>query len=145
MSNPLYTPIDKLHVPLANKLYKDHYPAGKANKADRLWAVKENSTWLGLIKYRDYERFTFMSAMLVVPERRGEGIASELIKASISSCNLDVYCFAYEHLERLYVKNGFKVIDKSLLPNDLATRFVRYTEQGGKKLLPMQYSVAECE
>ncbi len=140
-----FVTIDPIQTPLVNKLYKDYYPAGKANKSDRIWIVKDHTTWVGSVKYRDYDEFTFMSAMLIVPDRRGQGIAQQLLTQSLINNKVNIYCFAYSYLENLYRNAGFKVIESTHLPASLKQRFERYTQHGRKTLIPMQYSVAECE
>ncbi|WP_413114097.1 GNAT family N-acetyltransferase [Thaumasiovibrio sp. DFM-14] len=137
--------LDPIQTPLANKLYKEHYPSGKANKSDNLWIAKHHQQWIGVIKYRSYDSYLFMSGMLVIPTWRHNGIAERLLSASIDNVTVPVYCFAYAHLKALYNKAGFDETCSSHLPNELRQRFERYTSSGKKVLIPMRYHARDHE
>lgn len=131
--------LDPIKLPLVARLYKQHYPSGKAKKDELTIVGYLNQQLTAVVRFRSIEHYRLLTGMLVEPEKRGLGLGHELM----AYCRQEVlteqdYCFAYQHLEAFYTQHGFVRTDETNLPNSLKQLFVRYTNSG-KKLLAMHY------
>ncbi|MDV6254430.1 GNAT family N-acetyltransferase [Vibrio sp. EA2] len=131
--------LNPIKLPLIKKLYKAHYPAGRAKRDELIITASAESTIVALLRMKSVENFRLLTGMLVVPAYRGMGVG----KALLTHCENKVfsdgdYCFAFMHLETYYSHYGFKTIDSSELPNSLKMAFQRYVDSG-KDLIPMQF------
>ena len=131
--------LNPIKLPLIKRLYKAHYPAGRAKRDELIITASSESTIVALLRMKNVESFRLLTGMLVVPEFRGTGVG----KALLTHCENTVftnsdYCFAFVHLETYYSQHGFKTIDSSELPNSLKMAFQRYVDSG-KDLIPMQF------
>ncbi|KZM38802.1 MAG: GNAT family N-acetyltransferase [Marinomonas sp.] len=137
--------IDKLHFPLAKKFYQAHYPSGKANKADPIWALTEGYQIRVCLRLKQFEDCQLLTAMVTHPNFRKQGLGKSLLTALISDSTRPLltkpcYCFAFTHLEGFYQKAGFTSITVEELPIALKSRYLAYT-QSGKALIPMKFAL----
>lgn len=131
--------LEPLRLPLLKKIYKSHYPSTKIKAGERIIVAEQSSKIVGVVRFREIDKWQLLTGMLVIPEVRNQGIASQLLRFSQSNIlHNKVYCFAYEHLEQLYSAHGFTTIQLQDLPSALAKLYLRYT-QTGKPLIIMQY------
>ncbi|WP_070970474.1 GNAT family N-acetyltransferase [Vibrio sonorensis] len=131
--------LDPIKMPLVTRLYKSHYPSGKAKSNEKTIVAYNNNTLIGVVRFRPIEQYQLLTGMLVVPEHRGKGVGHELMKhCRHQVLDTDVYCFAYQHLESFYSQHGFTTIEAEALPNNLNQLFNRYT-RSGKCLIPMHF------
>ncbi|WP_438462669.1 GNAT family N-acetyltransferase [Marinomonas sp. PE14-40] len=135
--------IDRLHFPLAKKFYQAYYPAGKANKADPIWALTEGYQIRVCLRLKQFEDCQLLTAMVTHPDFRKQGLGQRLLTALNSDSTQPLstkpcYCFAFTHLESFYQKAGFTSISADELPTRLKARFTAYT-QSGKALIPMRH------
>lgn len=131
--------LNPIKLPLIKKLYKAHYPAGRAKKDELIITVCSEGSILALLRMKTIEASRLLTGMLVVPQARGTGVG----KALLAHCEENIfrpgdYCFAFMHLESYYSLYGFKAIDSSALPNSLKMAYQRYVDSG-KDLIPMQF------
>lgn len=131
--------LDPIKLPLVTRLYKQHYPSGKAKKDELTIVGYLDQQLTAVVRFRSIDHYRLLTGMLVEPEKRGLGLGHELM----AYCRKEVlteqdYCFAYQHLEAFYAQHGFVRTDEANLPNSLQQLFVRYTNSG-KKLLAMHY------
>ncbi|GEA62721.1 GNAT family N-acetyltransferase [Vibrio comitans] len=139
MNSLIIKDLEPLRLPLLKKLYKSHYPSTKIKAGEKIIVAEENSKIVGVVRYREVDKWQLLTGMLVIPEMRNQGIASQLLRFSQRDILHDkVFCFAYEHLEQLYSAHGFTTIPVEDLPSTLAKLYLRYT-QTGKPLIIMQY------
>lgn len=137
--------IDRLHFPLAKKFYQAYYPAGKANKADPIWALTEGYQIRVCLRLKQFDGCQLLTAMVTHPDFRKLGLGQKLLAALISDGTQPLltkpcYCFAFTHLECFYQKAGFTSITVKELPIELESRYLAYT-QSGKALIPMKFAL----
>ncbi len=130
--------LDPIKLPLISRLYKAHYPSGKAKKDELTIVGTIEQQIVSLVRFRNIEQFRLLTGMLVIPEHRGSGLGHQLM----GYCAQHVlserdFCFAYAHLETFYVQHNFETIDASQLPNSLKGLFERYSLK--KQLVAMKY------
>ncbi|MDF2156143.1 GNAT family N-acetyltransferase [Vibrio sp. CAU 1672] len=132
--------LDPVKLPLVKKLYKAHYPSGKAKKDEQILIAKQNGQIAALLRLKCVEQYRLLTGMLVVPEARGRGVGDALLDYCENKVfNNHDFCFAFSYLEHYYSKHGFKPIEIQDLPNSLRLAFLRYIDSG-KDLIPMQYT-----
>ncbi|WP_191601870.1 GNAT family N-acetyltransferase [Marinomonas algicola] len=128
----------RLLFPLAKNFYQSYYPSGKPNKADPIWLLKGPEI-ICAYRLKLFDDYQLLTAMVTKPSYREQGLASYLLNHTKEALQAkQTYCFAFEHLEHFYKKNGFCTVNIQDLPNHLEERFVRYT-LSGKKLVPMRF------
>ncbi|MCZ2722537.1 GNAT family N-acetyltransferase [Marinomonas sp. 15G1-11] len=141
LNSHLYTveQSSRLLFPLTKKFYQAYYPAGKPNKADPIWLLKEN-TIVCAYRLKQLSHCQLLTAMVTRPSHRKQGLGSLLLQQTQKALlSRPTYCFAFEHLEPFYIANGFLTLPKEALPDELLERFIRYT-LSGKKLVPMRFT-----
>ncbi|MFW7523573.1 GNAT family N-acetyltransferase [Vibrio ostreicida] len=128
-----------MKLPLVTRLYKAHYPAGKAKKDELTIVGYLNSSIVAVVRFRTIEEYRLLTGMLVIPEHQGYGLGHQLLKHCHSyELREGDFCFSYKHLISLYQQFDFHTVSNSELPNTLQALFTRYT-RSGKALIPMQY------
>ncbi|OLQ89960.1 GNAT family N-acetyltransferase [Vibrio ponticus] len=131
--------LDPIKLPLVARLYKAHYPSGKAKSNELTIAGYLEHQLACVVRFRPIEQYHLLTGMLVVPELRELGLGHQLLNhCQTEVCNTNTYCFAYPHLENFYQQHGFATISADTLPNSLNQLFTRYTGSG-KALIPMHY------
>ncbi len=131
--------LNPIKLPLIKRLYKAHYPAGKAKRDELIITASLEGKIVALLRMKAVEKSRLLTGMLVVPECRGTGVGQALlIHCENTVFNNGDYCFAFNHLEAYYSQHGFKTIDSSELPNSLKMAYLRYVDSG-KDLIPMQF------
>lgn len=126
--------LEKQHIPLVNKFYKQVYKKGIAKKSDRVFVLKDQEIQCAArLKAVDSE--WLLTGVACLTERRGQGIASLLLQNILKEIEQSVYCFPYPHLQTFYEKSGFECCVETQLPTELAIRYQRYNSR--KPLLCM--------
>jgi N-acetylglutamate synthase-like GNAT family acetyltransferase len=87
--------------------------------ATETWVIEEEGKIIGLAKLTDLGEAYFLSSVGVVPERRGEGLAKQLLQAVLVDREKDVYL--YTIIPDFYYPFGFEIsgILPFLPPRDL--------------------------
>ncbi|WP_434357454.1 GNAT family N-acetyltransferase [Parasalinivibrio latis] len=132
-----FRPLDPIRLPLIQRFYKSYYPSGKAKRDEAIWTVEKDGQIIGCVRFRQFEEGQLLTGMVIQPDYRRAGIASQLMKAcETQTASKPCYCFAYPQIEGLYAKQGFVAIEEGELPYPFNELFIRYS-QGKKKLIPM--------
>lgn len=131
-------PLDPMKLPLVARLYKAHYPSGKAKRDELTIVGYQQNHIAAVVRFRTVDQYRLLTGMLVVPEYRQQGLGHQLM----AHCQQQVlqpgdYCFAYSHLEDFYAQYGFQTLGASALPNPLQVLFERYSRS--KSLVAMGY------
>jgi N-acetylglutamate synthase-like GNAT family acetyltransferase len=134
--------IDRLHFPLAKKIFQAYYPSGKANKADPIWVLTEQEKIRVCLRLKQFEHCKLLTAMVTHPDFRNQGLGRILLTALELDprqpfSTKDCYCFAFSHLQDFYQSVHFNLIDIEALPDVLKGRFQAYCN-AGKTLIPMK-------
>lgn len=139
MSHLTFEILDPIKLPLVSRLYKAHYPSGKAKKDELTVVAYKESKMVAVVRFRSVEQFRLLTGMLVIPEYRAQGVGHELLNyCQQQILKQDDFCFAYEHLEEFYGTHGFETVEMTQLSNSLKMLFERYISSG-KKLIAMKY------
>ncbi|CAM3170449.1 GNAT family N-acetyltransferase [Vibrio mytili] len=135
--------LNPVKLPLIKKLYKEHYPSGRAKSDELIVTANRYGNIVALLRLKNVDTTRLLTGMLVIPELRGTGVGHTLLKHCENNVfTVDDYCFAFRHLESYYSDHGFKTINSSELPHCLKQAFQRYV-QSGKDLIPMQFLSSE--
>ena len=135
--------LNPIKLPLVKRLYKAHYPAGRAKRDELIVTAILEGSIIALLRLKTIEQSRLLTGMLVIPEYRGTGVGNALLTHCENTVfNDGDYCFAFNHLERYYTQHGFKTIDSSALPNSLKMAYLRYVDSG-KDLIPMQFITSD--
>jgi N-acetylglutamate synthase-like GNAT family acetyltransferase len=131
--------LDPIRLPIAKKLYKQHYPAGRPKSDERMISASFGSATCALVRLRSVDSYRLMTGMLVLPEYRQRGVAHLLMKYMVDNeLQTNDYCFALPHLASFYAQHGFQATSQDDLPAALKNLFIRYTGSG-KSLVAMRY------
>lgn len=131
--------VPSLWFPLVKKFYQEHYPSGKPNKADPIWAIRHNGKVICAVRLKKIANDQLLTAMVTDPAYRNIGLGTHLMNDIQSALNqLPSYCFALTHLVPFYTANHFSVILPDTLPEELKSRFSSYCLQG-RKITAMRY------
>ncbi len=140
MTNIRFHPLEPLRFPLINRLYKAHYPAGKAKKDEVIWIGENNTGIQCCVRFKQFDSYQLLTGMFVLPTMRGQGLGLALADACVPQFKTKTcFCFAFSHLENFYHQAHFKTIEDNELPEPLQSRIKRY-RQSGKNLIAMQYA-----
>jgi N-acetylglutamate synthase-like GNAT family acetyltransferase len=138
-SNLIAEQVPSLWFPLVKKFYQQHYPSGKPNKADPIWAIKDKGKILCVLRLKQITDAQLLTSMVTEPTHRNLGLGSHLISSIHHALGeKPTYCFAFTYLVPFYNANHFTTISAKMLPEELASRFRAYTAQG-RDLTPMRY------
>ncbi len=131
--------VPSLWFPLVKKFYQEHYPSGKPNKADPIWAIRDKGKILCTLRLKQMDNSQLLTGMVTEPNHRHLGLGSHLISCIHHILSeKPTYCFAFIHLVPFYNANHFTTISAEMLPEELESRFNAYTAQG-RDLTPMRY------
>ena len=108
MSNLSFDILDPIKLPLVSRLYKAHYPSGKAKKDELTVVAYQESKLIAVVRFRSVEQFRLLTGMLVIPENRGQGVGHKLMEyCQHSVLQPGDFCFAYEHLDSASTRHSF--------------------------------------
>ncbi|MGN2615367.1 GNAT family N-acetyltransferase [Aliivibrio fischeri] len=123
--------LDKLRLPLLHKIYKENYPSGKPKGKEEIIVIEGDKKILGAMRIKTYEECHFLTGMMIIKERRGESLGSQLLFKLNEFLLLEhCYCFCEPQLSEFYLKNDFIHIDKKNIPHVLKSKHDRYTNTG---------------
>ncbi|WP_117236497.1 GNAT family N-acetyltransferase [Vibrio maerlii] len=133
------TQLDPIKLPLIKRMYKAHYPSGKAKSDELILVGQDEKSMCCCVRFKTIEQYRLLTGMLVIPSHRSLGVGHQLLdycqEKILQSTD---YCFAYTHLEGMYQSHGFHTVEQDELPNPLRNLYERYTRHG-KALIAMQY------
>lgn len=139
MNNITIKTLAPIRLPIIKKLYKLHYPSTKIKAGEAIYIAEDASSIVGIVRFRNIDKWRLLTGMLVTPSHRNKGIASAMLEYCVQNVlDTDVYCFSYDHLTDLYAAHSFQIISAEQLPTSLERLYLRYT-QTGKSLTIMQF------
>ncbi|MDN3678833.1 GNAT family N-acetyltransferase [Vibrio tapetis subsp. quintayensis] len=138
MTTLRFEQLDPIKLPLIKRFYKQHYPS-KPKSDECIITAYSDTSLVGVVRFRPVGQHRLLTGMVISPHFRGQGFATQLLNYCQKNHLTDHdYCFAYTHLQNLYLQHRFSLIEQAELPQNLKDLFERYTSSG-KSLLPMQY------
>ena len=101
------------------------------NPRDTVFLAEEAGQWLGLVRRACENDVLLLRTMLVSPEARGRGVATQLLEAFVGHLGgRACYCLPYRHLTGFYGRSGFVVEHAGAGPPFLEARLARYRADG---------------
>lgn len=126
------TQLPAAQLPLVNRFYRVHQRGMKARGDQQVWVARAPEI-IASVCLRDMDQCWWLTALLVAPDARGMGVASQLLKQVRSQHRGDIWLFCAPDIAHLYSTNGFK--QSSAIPPPLNSRLQRY--QRTKSLIAM--------
>lgn len=137
LSTLQFIQISKHQLPLVNQFYKQVYKKGRANKSEQIFVLKKTKIY-SAARIKKVQEASLLTGVACMPEWRGQGVASLLIRSLLRQQAAPLYCFPYPHLQNFYLKLGFCLYDAEQLPTGLREKYQRYNNR--KALLCMIYT-----
>lgn len=78
-------------------------------KSDETWLLEEEGEPIGLARITDLGPAFFLSSVGLLPEKRGQGWAKQLLQAVLEGRNKDVYL--YTIIPEFFFPFGFEAVD----------------------------------
>jgi len=125
--------------PLADKFYRSQRSAMRATAGAQIWVAEDHDIVAALCLHK-VEHGHWLTSLLVANHWRGQGIARQLLDASLAGCATPVWLFCSPQLSDFYQRLGFTAC--SDLPHALAERLARY--QRSKNLLALTCTRPQC-
>lgn len=128
LNTPLtITKVESLWFPLVKKFYQAHYPNGKPNKSDPMWAIKQGATIIAVARLRQFDDVQLLTGVVTHPDYRQQGFATQLLQSMSPELAMKpCYCFNHQALCVLYRAIGFEPTVSQSLPAELRSRYERY-------------------
>lgn len=110
--------------PLLNKFYREHRSSMRTATKGQVWVAKDGEV-CGALCLTAVDDGHWLTGLFVAPQRRGQGIARQLIEAATSPLDGPVWLFCHPDLQGFYLTSGFDKAQR--LPVVLGERFMRYS------------------
>jgi GNAT superfamily N-acetyltransferase len=118
--------------PLLNKFYRAHRSHMRAPAGARYWVAQHVEIIAGLC-LTGVDGGNWLTAMLVAPSHRNQGLATRLVAQALAACEGPVWLFCEPGLASFYKQLSFS--ETTALPESLALRLQRYNQH--KKLVAL--------
>lgn len=106
-------PANQLDQPTITRLIRDAGINPMALDWHRFLIAEEGGQIIGIGQVKPHgDGSRELASIAVIPERRGQGIASEIIRALLANENGDVYLTCRASLEAFYHRFGFRKIGR---------------------------------
>jgi len=117
-----------------NRFYKENKDKARAKPSDLMFVAHDEEEQVrAALRLLPYQGFLFLRSVLTQAEYRGQGLASELIEFVIqqqanSGVNLPIYTLPTPLAAPLYIRLGFKPIDRDEIPSELLASYRRFRQ-----------------
>jgi GNAT superfamily N-acetyltransferase len=117
-----------------NRFYKENKDKARAKPSDLMFVAQDEDEQVrAALRLLPYQGFLFLRSVLTQAEYRGQGLASELIEFVIqqqanSGVNLPIYTLPTPLAAPLYIRLGFKPIDRDEIPSELLASYRRFRQ-----------------
>lgn len=132
MSTVEYLSLEPALRPLLNKFYRSHGSAMRTSSGAALWVAREVGI-VAVLNLRPVSGGQWLTGLLVAPEQRGKGLATQLMAHALHQADSPTWLFCHPELASLYQRNGFNETED--LPASLEEKLLRY--QRTKALIAM--------
>jgi GNAT superfamily N-acetyltransferase len=127
-----YLSLEPALRPLLNKFYRSHGSAMRTSSGAALWVAREVGI-VAVLNLRPVSGGQWLTGLLVAPEQRGKGLATQLMAHALHQADSPTWLFCHPELASLYQRNGFNETED--LPASLEEKLLRY--QRTKALIAM--------
>lgn len=134
MNHTEFRTLTDVQRPLLNAFYRIHGSRMKVSSLATCWVAGEPEITGGLC-LTAVEHGHWLTGLLVAPEHRCQGLASRLVRYSMSFVEEPVWLFCRPELETFYQRLGFARCTQ--MPEILEQRLERYRRT--KSLIAMQH------
>lgn len=132
MSAVEYLSLEPALRPLLNKFYRSHGSAMRTSSGAALWVAREGGI-VAVLNLRPVSGGQWLTGLLVAPEHRGRGLATQLLAHALDQADSPTWLFCHPELASLYQRSGFSETEE--LPASLEEKLQRY--QRTKPLIAM--------
>lgn len=112
---------------LIKHFHKRHQLAAPA-QTDKLALLSQQQRLIAVARFVEINQAWWLRGLFVVESQRGQGLGTQLLRASLCQLNAPCYAFAQPHLNHFYRHLGFQARDTFTLQTELASRFQRYQQ-----------------
>ena len=131
--------LSPIQIPLATKFVRSHQFRGRIRSHDQCIVLRnQQADIVGIAALRAIGDYHLLTAVAIVEEYRGQGLARKLLYDMNDKFSQDTFTFSLCHLQGLYSSVGFIVVSEQKLPSELNDRFTAYQDQG-RDIIPMVY------
>ena len=110
--------------PLLNMFYRAQHSPMRAASNGQLWVAREGEI-IGGLSLTPVTHGHWLTGLFVAAQRRGQGIAAQLLQRALGDCSGPVWLFCHPDLRGFYERMGFQV--DPTLPPPLSERLARYS------------------
>lgn len=114
-----------LQRPLVEKFYRSHRSSMRVKGQARMWVAKDPDI-IAALCLTPIPGGQWLTGLFVAPDRRNQGVAGQLIRASIEHAEGQVWLFCDPDLMAFYRELGFELTEE--LPHVLTDRLTRYRQ-----------------
>lgn len=132
MSGVEYSALEPALRPMLNKFYRSHGSAMRTSSGAAFWVARQGEIIAGL-NLRPVAGGQWLTGLLVAPEQRGKGLATQLLAHALQAASSPTWLFCHPELVGLYQRSGFSETDA--MPASLEEKLTRY--QRTKLLIAM--------
>lgn len=132
MSTVEYLSLQPALRPLLNKFYRSHGSAMRTSSGAAFWVAREGEI-AAVLNLRPVSGGQWLTGLLVAPEQRGKGLATQLLAHALHQADNPTWLFCHPELASLYRRSGFS--ETAELPASLEEKLLRY--QRTKVLIAM--------
>lgn len=132
MSTVQYLSLEPALRPLLNKFYRSHGSAMRTSSGAALWVARQGEI-VAVLNLRPVLGGQWLTGLLVAPEQRGKGLATQLMAHALHQADSPTWLFCHPELASLYQRSGFS--ETIELPASLEEKLLRY--QRTKLLITM--------
>ncbi len=131
MSDIRFQLVQPEKLSLVKRFYKHAKYSAKTDRGDVTIVGLEGEVLVCAVRLQPKPWGFFLRAMVVNPSRRGQGIGASLLSWVVQWLQgRYCYCYALSHLEGFYSQGGFCPSDIDSVNAEIASHFIRLTEQG---------------
>lgn len=131
LTNCHFEAVNQLRLPLVDRFYSQCKYRVKCGRHDQVYCLSYQGQIIAAARLLpEASGQLLLRNLCVAPEMRGQGVARYFMQALLAAITpLKCYCFALPHLKEFYRSLGFKLLEPTQVPSDIAVLCIRYRER----------------